>query len=56
MAAHAAKQEAASVKRPAVSASDPILAAKITAPNVPDWALHRPRISRLIARGRDGAR
>jgi len=38
--------------RPAVSADAPILAAKITAPGVPDWVVPRPRITKLIARGR----
>src|SRR5215472_3127718 len=33
----------------AASAGDPILAAKIAVPDVPDWALQRPRITRLIA-------
>jgi ATP/maltotriose-dependent transcriptional regulator MalT len=32
----------------AVSANDPILASKITPPGVPDWALPRPRITKLI--------
>ena len=40
---------AASARRPAVSAGIPILAAKITAPAVPDWAVPRPRITKLIA-------
>ena len=31
--------------------SNPILASKITAPNVPDWAVQRPRITKLIAEG-----
>jgi len=31
--------------------SDPILASKITAPDVPDWALQRPRITEQIAQG-----
>jgi LuxR family maltose regulon positive regulatory protein len=35
----------------AVSAGEPILAAKITAPLVPDWAVQRPRITKLIAEG-----
>ena len=35
----------------AVSAGEPILAAKITAPLVPDWAVPRPRITKLIAEG-----
>jgi hypothetical protein len=29
----------------------PILAAKITVPGVPDWAVPRPRITKLIAEG-----
>ena len=32
-------------------AGDPILAAKITPPGVPDWAVQRPRITKLIAEG-----
>ena len=51
MAAHVAKQAAARASRPAVSADVPILAAKITAPGVPDWAVPRPRITMLIAQG-----
>jgi len=43
---------AARASRPAVSAGVPILAAKITAPGVPDWVVSRPRITELIARGR----
>jgi LuxR family maltose regulon positive regulatory protein len=38
-------------RRSVVSASDPILTSKITAPNVPDWAVPRPRITGLIAEG-----
>jgi LuxR family maltose regulon positive regulatory protein len=34
-----------------VSVGNPILTSKITAPNVPDWAVPRPRITRLIAEG-----
>jgi LuxR family maltose regulon positive regulatory protein len=34
-----------------VSASHPIPGSKITAPDVPDWAVPRPRITRLIAEG-----
>jgi LuxR family maltose regulon positive regulatory protein len=51
MAVHAAKNVVASPGRPAASAGDPILASKITAPDVPDWAVRRPRISELIAQG-----
>jgi LuxR family transcriptional regulator, maltose regulon positive regulatory protein len=35
----------------AVSAGEPILAAKVTAPPVPAWAARRPRITKLIADG-----
>ena len=51
MATQVANQVAARGRRPAVSAGVPILAAKITAPGVPDWALTRPRITELIAQG-----
>ena len=50
MAVHAAKQMMTSPRRPA-SAGDPILSSKITAPDVPDWAVQRPRITKLIAEG-----
>ena len=33
------------------AAAVPILASKITAPCVPDWAVQRPRITKLIAKG-----
>ncbi len=52
MATNGASQVGARARRPAVSAGLPILAAKITAPGVPDWALPRPRITQLIAEGR----
>ncbi len=42
MAVHVAKQAGARARRPTVSADVPILPSKITAPNVPDWALPRP--------------
>ena len=51
MAANVAGQVAAPARRPAVSAGIPILASKITAPGVPDWAVPRPRITKLIAEG-----
>src|SRR5579859_6282912 len=38
-------------QRSVLSASDPILTAKVTAPNVPHWAVPRPRITKLIAEG-----
>ncbi len=49
MATHVAEQAAARARRPA-SAGVPVLAAKITAPGVPDWAVPRPRITELVAR------
>ena len=50
MATHVARQ-AACARRPAVPAGVPIPAPKITAPGVPDSALPRPRITKLIAQG-----
>jgi len=38
-------------RRSVPSADNPILASKITVPSVPDWAVPRPRITRLIAEG-----
>jgi LuxR family transcriptional regulator, maltose regulon positive regulatory protein len=52
MATHIAKQVAARARRPAVPADVAILASKITARCVPDWAVARPRITKLIAQGR----
>ena len=37
MATQVARHVAAQARRPAVSAGVPVLAAKITAPGVPDW-------------------
>jgi LuxR family maltose regulon positive regulatory protein len=51
MATYAARQAAARLRRPAVSAGIPILAAKITAPGLPGWAVSRPRVTELIAQG-----
>ena len=51
MVADVAGQVAAPARRPAVSAGIPILAARITAPGVPGWAVPRPRITTLIAEG-----
>ena len=51
MATQAAKQVVTGSGRSAASVSDPVLASKVTAPDVPDWALQRPRITKLIARG-----
>jgi LuxR family maltose regulon positive regulatory protein len=47
-AAHGA---AARTRRSAGPAGDPILASKVTAPGVPDWAVQRPRVTELIAQG-----
>ena len=52
MATQVALKVATRARRPAGSAGLPIVAAKITAPDVPDWALPRPRITKLIAQGR----
>ena len=53
MTTQVARQAAAGrAQRPVVSAGVPILAAKITAPGLPDWAVPRPRITKLIAEGR----
>jgi LuxR family maltose regulon positive regulatory protein len=51
MATYAAERVATRARRPAVSAGVPIVAAKITAPGVPGWAVSRPRITELIAQG-----
>jgi LuxR family maltose regulon positive regulatory protein len=51
MAVPVEKQTAAGSRRAKGPAGDPILAAKITVPDVPDWALPRPRITKLIAEG-----
>jgi LuxR family maltose regulon positive regulatory protein len=37
--------------RSVVSAGHPILASKITPPDVPEWAVHRRRITKLIVQG-----
>jgi LuxR family transcriptional regulator, maltose regulon positive regulatory protein len=51
MTAHVASEAAAHGRRAGVSVGDPILAAKITVPKVPAWAVQRPRITNLIAEG-----
>jgi LuxR family maltose regulon positive regulatory protein len=51
MAAHVANQAPARGRRSAASGSEPILAAKITTPDVPHWAVQRPRVTELIAKG-----
>ena len=50
MAAHVAHQAPARARRTAPG-SEPILAAKITTPDVPHWAVRRQRVTRLIADG-----
>ena len=51
MTAHVANQAAARGRRSAASGSEPILAAKITTPDVPHWAVERPLVTKLIAEG-----
>ena len=51
MAADVAERLTPPARQPAAPAGIPILASKITAPGVPDWAVQRPRITRLIAEG-----
>src|SRR5215470_11253535 len=51
MAADVAEQEPVRARRPATSGPVPILASKITVPRVPDWAVPRSRITRLVAEG-----
>ena len=49
MATHGASRVGTRARRSAVSVGDPVPAAKITAPGVPEWAVQRPRITKLIA-------
>jgi LuxR family maltose regulon positive regulatory protein len=49
MVTHVARQAGTGAGRPAVA--DPILASKITVPDVPGFAVQRPRISELLAGG-----
>lgn len=51
MVAEGARQEAARSRRSLLPAADPILATKVTAPDVPDWAVPRPRVARLVSQG-----
>ncbi len=51
MAARTSDQVGTGASRPKISARDPILAAKITTPDVSDWAVQRPRITKLISQG-----
>jgi LuxR family transcriptional regulator, maltose regulon positive regulatory protein len=48
MAAPVASQASTRGRPSAVPADSPILAAKITVPDVPGWAVQRPRITKLI--------
>src|ERR1700734_776078 len=49
MVTHVARQVATGAGGPAVA--DPVLASKITVPDVPGFAVQRPRISELLAEG-----
>jgi LuxR family transcriptional regulator, maltose regulon positive regulatory protein len=51
MAAHVANRAPGRIRRPAELTDGPILTSKITAPDVPAWAVQRPRITELIAEG-----
>src|SRR5438874_12806110 len=52
MTVDGANQPSTRGRRPAMSVGDPILTSKITPPDVPGWAVPRPRITKLIAEGR----
>jgi LuxR family maltose regulon positive regulatory protein len=51
MAAHVANWTLTRGRRSARFAANPILTANTTAPEVPHWAVRRPRITKLIAEG-----
>ena len=51
MRTRGASQVANRTRRSAVPAGGPVQASKITVPGVPDWAVQRPRIAKLIAEG-----
>jgi LuxR family maltose regulon positive regulatory protein len=51
MASYVAEPGAAFISQPAICAGEPVLATRICAPDVPGWAVPRPRISKLIAGG-----
>jgi LuxR family transcriptional regulator, maltose regulon positive regulatory protein len=51
MAAHVANWTLTLGRRSAPYAANPILTANITVPEVPHWAVRRPRITKLIAEG-----
>jgi LuxR family maltose regulon positive regulatory protein len=50
MATSVAQRKSAGTGRPAIHSSGPTLAAGLTAPDVPDWAVQRSEITKLIAR------
>jgi LuxR family transcriptional regulator, maltose regulon positive regulatory protein len=54
VAAYLASREPARAGLQATSADDPVLTSKITVPSLPGWAVPRPRLDRLIARGARG--
>jgi LuxR family maltose regulon positive regulatory protein len=49
MATSVAQRKTAATRQPAIRGGGPILAARLTAPDVPDWAVQRPEITKLIA-------
>ena len=51
MTTEVAERVPARARRPAVPGGIPILASKITVPDVPDWVVPRSRITKLIAQG-----
>ena len=51
MAVNVANHGPCRTRRSAGPAGDPILTSKITVPEVPEWAVLRPRITGLIAEG-----
>jgi LuxR family transcriptional regulator, maltose regulon positive regulatory protein len=51
MAMCTARRVVARARPLAAPAGDPILESKVTVPDVPGWAIQRPRITRLISRG-----
>jgi LuxR family maltose regulon positive regulatory protein len=50
MATNIAQREATCSSRPAIGGG-PVLAASLTAPDVPGWAVQRPQITKLIVQG-----
>jgi hypothetical protein len=50
MATSVAHRKAAATRQPAIRGDGPILAASLAAPDVPDRAVQRPEITKLIAR------